>query len=624
MIKLFRGNWHFWLFLLVFLVYGNTLFNSYGFDDSLVTTPENELVKKGVSGIPEIFTSYYIDWENKKADYRPLVKLTYALEYEAFGFKPGISHFINVLLFGLTAIFLFHLLCFFFDERLRLFLFLAVCLFCIHPINTEVVASLKGRDELLSLMFTIFSFHYIVRFYKTESAITMLIALVLYVLSMMSKMSSITWVPILLVGLHYYNGLSRLKTLKLGAGLVILTMMYYVSVFMLFDDWKRPFHFIETPFHFLPTDEKIASIIAAAGYYLKLLVWPHPMCCYYGFDEIPSANWADLRVYGSVLGYLILATLALHQIPRKGLAGLGAIIILADVALFLNVQFPYTGIIADRVLYGSSLGVSLIVVAVVMLIAKKKGADASAADAVSKQRLFIPIIIIGVIGAVMTVNRNFDWRDNLSLISNDAETCDRSAKIHQLHGDYIRQSYFLDSTLNKSELAHASIAAYQKSIDIHNGYPPAWIGIGNVLYFDLNKPRKAIPYYERALQLDSVFKYARYDLIEAYFEIGQPNLAVSHLTYLLRSKPNDEFLMNKLVNAFFLSGNFESAQRENERFLRTHSSSDWAIINQGNLFLAKGDTIGALGYFDRALELNSSNLGFQQYVTSLRGKLGSD
>ncbi|MEZ4889874.1 MAG: hypothetical protein R2779_04690 [Crocinitomicaceae bacterium] len=56
----------------------------------------------------KIFTSpYYSDDAGYAYGYRPMVHLSFALEHELFGQKPGAGHFINVLLFAFSVIFVF-------------------------------------------------------------------------------------------------------------------------------------------------------------------------------------------------------------------------------------------------------------------------------------------------------------------------------------------------------------------------------------------------------------------------------------------------------------------------------------------------------------------------------------
>ena len=61
------------------IIYGNSLSNNYALDDEVVLT-RNELVQKGIPGIPTLFKSNY-DISNKaKYEYRPFTLTTFAIE----------------------------------------------------------------------------------------------------------------------------------------------------------------------------------------------------------------------------------------------------------------------------------------------------------------------------------------------------------------------------------------------------------------------------------------------------------------------------------------------------------------------------------------------------------------
>ncbi|MBK8806067.1 MAG: hypothetical protein IPO21_05220 [Bacteroidales bacterium] len=146
----------------VFIIYGNTLRNEYALDDAIVIT-QNDFTKEGFSGIGkhlsnESFTGFFK--EEKKlvsgGRYRPLSFITFSLEYEFFGENPHVSHFINIVLYILLSLLIFKILLLLFKEENQVWYkrisFWATMLFVFHPIHTEVVANIKGRDEILTFL----------------------------------------------------------------------------------------------------------------------------------------------------------------------------------------------------------------------------------------------------------------------------------------------------------------------------------------------------------------------------------------------------------------------------------------------------------------------------------------
>ncbi len=111
-----KRNVYFLLLIISFILYGNTLQHQYALDDAIVIT-ENDFVKQGVSGIPDIlttdvFTGFFGVKKNlvEGGRYRPLSLVSFAIEYELFGEEPFVSHLINILLYALSGMLLFSLL----------------------------------------------------------------------------------------------------------------------------------------------------------------------------------------------------------------------------------------------------------------------------------------------------------------------------------------------------------------------------------------------------------------------------------------------------------------------------------------------------------------------------------
>src|ERR1700722_1364838 len=160
------------LFLLCFLLYGNTLHNEYAFDDPIYTTG-NTYIVKGFSAFKDIFDKGSLAGVSgeKIKQYRPLALLNFMAEVSLFGFNPHVSHFFNVLLFAFTVVLLYFFLQKILNETehstlhyKREIIIAATLLFAFHPVHTEVVANIKSRDEILGLLFGLLSFYFLMMY----------------------------------------------------------------------------------------------------------------------------------------------------------------------------------------------------------------------------------------------------------------------------------------------------------------------------------------------------------------------------------------------------------------------------------------------------------------------------
>jgi tetratricopeptide (TPR) repeat protein len=180
--------------IVCFSVHGVTLLNDYNLDDNLVTQ-NHRLTSKGISAIPEIYRSpYYQDDMGYSYGYRPTTLASFAIEKSLFGESALVSHTVNLALYLATCLLIFFLIKRIFPDKVDMALFAAL-LFTVHPIHTEVVASIKNRDEILSLLFALAGCFVLIR--PNRWWINVLSASALFFLSVSSKMSAVNVILLL-------------------------------------------------------------------------------------------------------------------------------------------------------------------------------------------------------------------------------------------------------------------------------------------------------------------------------------------------------------------------------------------------------------------------------------------
>lgn len=223
------------VFVFSFLIYANSIFNDYNMDDELVTR-NHRLTSKGISAIPEILTSpYYQDKAGYEYEYRPMVLISFAIEKSFIGEGPSRSHFINVLLYSFMCTFLFLLLRKLFSTYNVIFPLLVTIIFAAHPIHTEVVASIKNRDEIMAMFFGLGALWFAIRYVQESAWWQLALVPAMMLLAMLSKSTAITFVvlvPLALVLLTRANLASILlvTTLLLPPALVLARLYAVLQV----------------------------------------------------------------------------------------------------------------------------------------------------------------------------------------------------------------------------------------------------------------------------------------------------------------------------------------------------------------------------------------------------------
>src|SRR3990167_6842711 len=149
--------------LISFLVYLNTLHHQFVFDDFRVIT--NNPYIKDWKYFPALFNHDYFKISGELS-YRPLVTLSYFIDYAIWHLNPFGFHLTNLIIHTLNT-FIVYLLLFKITRRFNLTV-LSCLFFSIHPILTETVNSVGFREDLLCATFFLLTVFFYVKSYTSK------------------------------------------------------------------------------------------------------------------------------------------------------------------------------------------------------------------------------------------------------------------------------------------------------------------------------------------------------------------------------------------------------------------------------------------------------------------------
>jgi tetratricopeptide (TPR) repeat protein len=184
------------LFLITILLYGASITHDYNMDDELVSRDHPLTSAHSENGLSELFTGSYHQLGSYNYGYRPITLTTFYLEHRIFGESASVSHLINVILYALLVVILLYSLRIVFP-RVNVYIrwFIAL-LFALHPIHTEVVCSIKNRDEILSLLFCLIGLLATVHWFKSKKMPWLILVIVGISFSILAKKSCL---PVLFI-----------------------------------------------------------------------------------------------------------------------------------------------------------------------------------------------------------------------------------------------------------------------------------------------------------------------------------------------------------------------------------------------------------------------------------------
>ena len=530
-----------------FLLYGNSISHSYSVDDELVTNTDRQihpLVDQGLSAIPEIFTSHYAQNTEQTYEYRPVVITTFAIEKSLFGSyvrRVHISHFIQVLLYGLLGLVIFSLLNQVFKKEKTALCFLIALVFLSLPVHAEVVNSLKNRDELLSLIFSLLAFSQAFKFADHKRLLSLVWSGLFFLLALMSKKTALPFLAIIPIGLYFFRSL-QLKNL----GFVFLSLALARILFAAFkiglvDETKlRTFSTLENPLFGQDFMSRIPSFFYSIYWYFKSALSHWDFHFYYGFGALPQVNYSHPMFIMSFVLVMGLLSVLSYGIVKKKYAGMnfGIIFFLLSIFGACNLLFPMVGIVAERLVFTASLG---IVIALAFLIN-------GARDKSWGKGIILPSVVMLYLGVntFLVIQHNPDWKNRITLFQKDTENNFPSAKSQAVYGQelqFLINQEWLNPSGRDIDMFNSILKAqeaYQLSLKTYPNYPKIENNLAYLYSMYFQDHAKAIEITKKLLKQNPSYREARENQLSATLKVFTTWCKLPHDLNDLRWKADQE------------------------------------------------------------------------------------
>lgn len=400
------------------IVYGNSLNNSFVFDDAVVIV-DNDFVNT-FKNVSKLFSADYLRYSGEFT-YRPLVTLSYFLDYkiwadDAFGFHLTslVLHILNVILvYFLTSLIL----------KNGLISLLSALFFCVHSVHSEAVDCIAFREDMLCSLFFLLSLLLYIEFTRKSNIAFYLLSIGSFILSLLSKEMAFT-LPLVIVLYDIYREDSCSGSAGKGLGskvvhvsakllrhikgrakfyiayLLIAAAFSYLRFFVIFTPFERTVRYPGGSFY-----TNILNMLRVVAYYMRLLVIPYPLCPMYAFEE--SETIFDMRVLGAFLVLMLLLVFLFHLIKKSRIFLFAAGWFFITLIPVYNI-IPIINIVAERYLYIPSLGFCLAVPSLLLMIHSEK----------LRKCYIVALISLILLYSFFTIRRNCDWRNNISLYKN--------------------------------------------------------------------------------------------------------------------------------------------------------------------------------------------------------------
>jgi len=617
------------LALLVSLAYGNSLRNGFVYDDDYLIVRNGLLTR--LDTLPTLLTSdYWITRKNPFGDpppptssglYRPLVGLSYALNYAMGGVNPIGYHLVNLLLHLLVTWLLYLLvLQLQFPPAAAVS---AAALFAIHPLHTEAVTNVVGRAELFMALGVLGSLWLAVTGRRWWS-------LGAFASGLFSKEQAVM-VPFLLLlqdlclprasagqgsgGETPLRDRIRRAISRYGGYLLVLAGYLMIRRAALGELMPPPTPVVDNPLASLDWGPRILTALKVDGLYLRLFFWPASLSLDYSYDAIPAVNALfdpevlfGLAAWGGLVSWMVWSF-----VQGDRLVGFSIGFTVLTFLPVSNLVILIGTIMGERLFYLPSAGLCLLAGLAYERATGQQSVVSGQPSASPVTRhwslLLVVLICLALLGR--TVTRNLDWFSNETAFQSAILVVPQSAKINAMMG-------ILAASKQEWGAANESFATALRlypNYSLTDGELTAKIGAALLAEGEIER---ALDLLERSVALERDSKVAQYNLGLAYAKAGRYSEAEGPYRRYLTLEPEAAEAFNGLSYVLTKQQRYEEAEAMAVEAIRRRPEFPEAHYNRGRA-LEGLDSIGeAIAEYERVLELSPTEEGVSARLARLR------
>jgi len=503
--------------------------------------------------------------------YRPIQMFTYSMEYALWKDNPLPYHITNTVLHLMASMLLFKLLLVMFEPFPA---FAAALLYTVHPIHSEAVMYISGRNDPLSLVFMLLTYILYLKGLNSDSHWRTTWICVCFVLALLSKETSIIFPFFILI---YHISFHTMPQWKRVVPLLLMAMAFLILRVTILSSKT-----IDMGWAIKSLPERVPGFFVAISYYLQLLIWPSDLYFRFGMPLFP------LFCARSLLGmFLILALLssALYSRHRNHRVCFFILWFLCGLIPVSNL-YPSTYFMTEHWMYVPSIGFFAMVGLAIERVLRVAG---STGASFTVQRLLQGVLIASVfplaaLYALRTMGQSGYWKDTVTFYQRTIERQPDHGdhyfwlgEHYKVTGDMDRaiQCYEKAMELDPSDIGATgnlanllqqagdidrAIPLYRRILSMENSEPLVYVNLGNALD-KKGDTLRAIESYRQAIELDSSLGIAHFNLGLALVKTGDYKQASSSFQKAVEFSPELSTTWYYLGICALKEGNLSEAKR---------------------------------------------------------------
>jgi hypothetical protein len=447
--------------------------------------------------------------------------------------------------------------------------------------HISVVANIKSRDNILSMLFGVTSAIQMIQFFKDRKKSRVFWILLLLIIAELSKSDAYVFAFFAFLYYFIYAPYKYKFNFKFFAILIILFNILINVPSMVKTEMMNNFigesiqyrvHVDSPLMHHDTIINRLSLSFTTMLYYLKFFILPFGHFSYYGYNHVSLMPLFSITNILSFFIYTGLLVFSILKFKSQKLFLFSFIFYLLAIAYASNLPVIVSGVLADRYNFIGSLGLSMFTATLILQYSNEK----------SWKVVLKPwFIILIAIFTAFNIHRTADWKNKETLFLSDIQKGSKSAHLHQmLSSIYINDALFADlpkdladsamskaifyidkglaisqfnpflfenkgiSKLYKNNITEAKVY-FRKGIQLDSTVYSIHNYIG-ICFRNENKLDSALHYFAYAMNHETIFNYAANNYIEMLIRKQQYKSVDSTLVVLQKRFPTDKYLKQKI------------------------------------------------------------------------------
>jgi tetratricopeptide (TPR) repeat protein len=477
---------------------------------------------------------------------------------------------------------------------------LVAALFALHPLHVESVAWVAERKDVLSTFFMMLTLWAYILYVKKGKVKRYLLAVLFFVLGLMSKPMLVT-LPFILLLLDFWP-LGRFCHIHDTRNVVTGQQTNErTDIFRLVLE-KVPFFALAVASSVvtLIVEERVSGVKLHGTYslqtriinafvayteYIVNMVWPVKLAVLYPHPGNSLPLWKGIVAGLALVLITILVIRKARKIPYITVGWLWYVVTLIPVIGIVQVGLQA---MADRYTYITLIGLFVIIA---------WGAN----DLLSKwshRKMWLGTLaaIILPVLMVLTWKQVQYWENSITLFKHTLKHTSNNLVIHNNLGN----------VLKKQGRTEEAIKHYLQALRLKPDYERAHYNLG-IAYADSGMHKEAIEAYKQVIRINPDNAWAHNNLSNAYGALGMYKEAIEECKKAIRINPDFAVAHYNLGNTYGESGMYKEAIEEFKKAIRIDPDYAWAYYNLGIAFADSGMYKEAIEAYKQVIRIDPDN-----------------